>query len=432
MRSMKLKTFFCVKKSSLAGSLRLPPSKSHTIRAILLAAFAQGFSHLSNLLDSPDAACAIQAIRHFGAKVEWTQTGLIIEGVAGEPHPSSDVIDSGNSGQVLRFASALAALGNSYTVFTGDESIRSNRPIQPLLDGLKGLQAWAVSTRDNGYAPLIVKGPLKAGIADLDGSDSQPVSALLMAASFIDGETHIHVRNSGEKPWLALTLSWLDRLGVSYSHRNFEQFIIQGKKLRPGFEATIPGDLSSLAFPLAAALITRSEIVIEYVDLKDAQGDKALVFLLQKMGAHLEIDSEKSRLKVFATGQLHGQVIDVNDFIDAVPILAVLGCYAEGETQLINASIARKKESNRLVCITTELKKLGACIEETEDGLKVKQSRLKGAPVNSHGDHRLAMSLIIAGLGADGETEVQDIACINKSYPTFLDDLRCISHPIQI
>lgn len=415
---------FRVKKNSLSGSLRLPSSKSHTIRAILFAAFTQGVSRLHHLLDSPDATCAIQAVRHFGAKVEKTPTGLQIEGVAGQPQPSDDVIDAGNSGQVLRFASALAALGDSYTVFTGDESIRSNRPIQPLLDGLRGLQAWAFSTRENGYAPLIVKGPLKAGVTYLDGGDSQPVSALLMAAAFTDGETQIHVTNGGEKPWLALTLSWLDRLGVKYSHLNFDHFIIQGKKHRPAFEVTIPGDLSSLAFPLAAALITKSEILIEHVDLEDIQGDKVLVFVLQSMGACLEVDSENCRLKVLANSQLQGQVIDVNDFIDAVPILAVLGCYAKGETHLINASIARKKESNRLACMTAELKKMGACIEETEDGLKVKQSPLKGTTVNSHGDHRLAMSLIVAGLGAEGETEVHGIECINKSYPSFLEDLK--------
>lgn len=425
---------FRVRKSSLAGSVCLPPSKSHTIRAILLAAFTQGTSHLHHLLDSPDAVCAVRTACQFGAKVESTPTGLKIEGVAGQPHPSNDVIDSGNSGQVLRFASALAALGNSYTVFTGDESIRSNRPIQPLLDGLRGLQAWAVSTRENGYAPFIVKGPLKSGVTYLDGADSQPVSGLLMAAAFIEGETQIHVVNPGEKPWLALTLSWLERLGVKYSHQNFEHFIVQGKKHRPAFEVTIPGDLSSLAFPLAAALITKSEILIDHVDLKDVQGDKALVFVLQSMGAHLEIDVEWCRLKVLANSELQGQIIDVNDFIDAVPILAVLGCYAKGETHLINASIARKKESNRLACITAELRKMGALIEETEDGLRVKQSQLKGACVNSHGDHRLAMSLIVAGLGAQGETEIQDIECINKSYPTFLEDIRRLqsSHCVKM
>lgn len=424
--NMKPQTSIRIQKSFLAGSIALPPSKSHTIRAILLAAFAKGTSFLHHLLDSPDALCAIEAARQFGAQVTTTSTGLAIQGVAGYPRTPSDVIDAGNSGLVLRFASALATLSEGYTVISGDHSIRTNRPIQPLLDGLKGLNAWAVSTRDNGYAPLIVKGPLEAGQIIVDGEDSQPVSALLIAAAFTEGQTEIQVRNAGEKPWLAVTLSWLDRLGVHYSHLNLERFIVQGKRIRSSFELTIPGDLSSLAFPLVAALITKSELLIQSVDLQDVQGDKALVFLLQKMGACFEVNSHLCQLKILPKGSLKGQIIDVNDFIDAVPILAVLGCFAEGETQLINATIARCKESNRLACITAELKKMGACIEETEDGLKVRQSRLKGTCVNSHGDHRLAMSLIVAGLIAEGQTEVQGIECISKSYPTFLKDLKKI------
>lgn len=420
-----------VRKSYLHGVVKLPPSKSHTIRAILLASMAKGTSILHHLLDSPDRTCAEHAACQFGAKLISTPTGLEITGVAGCPHVPNNIIDAGNSGQVLRFAGGLAALSNGYTVITGDESIRSNRPIQPLIDGLKGLQAWAVSTRENGYAPLIIKGPIQAGFTCLDGHDSQPVSALLMASAFTEGQTEIQVHQAGEKPWLALTLSWLDRLGVNYSHRNFEHFTIQGQRIRSAFEMTIPGDLSTLSFPLAAGLITRSEIVIHHVDVRDIQGDKEVIFLLQRMGACLEIDSTSHLLKVRNRGKLKGQVIDVNNFIDAVPILAVLGCYAEGETQLVNASIARCKESNRLACITAELRKMGAFIEETDDGLKVRQSLLKGTSVNSHGDHRLAMSLLVAGLGAEGETEIQGMECISKSYPAFLEDLRKLGAKID-
>lgn len=411
-----------VLKSQLHGNVTLPSSKSHTIRAILLAAMTKGTSHIHHPLNSPDSQCAIQAAMQFGAQVNPTSTGLSITGVAGNPRTPHEIIDVGNSGQVLRFAGALAALSEGYTVFTGDESVRTNRPIQPLIDGLNGLNGWAVSTRQNGFAPLIVKGPIQAGYTQLEGQDSQPVSALLIASAFVNGQTTIEVRHAGEKPWLALTLSWLDRLGVNYQHRDFEFFTVNGQRIRPAFEVSIPGDLSALAFPMAAALITQSEIMINRVDVQDIQGDKELIYLLQRMGASLEILPDQKQLKIHRQGKLKGQMIDVNDFIDAVPILAVLGCYASGETRLINASIARNKESNRLACITSELKKMGADIEETFDGLRVKKSKLKGASVNSHGDHRLAMSLIIAGLGAEGKTQVQGIECISKSYPHFIAD----------
>jgi 3-phosphoshikimate 1-carboxyvinyltransferase len=420
-----------VRKSHLQGCVKLPPSKSHSIRAILLAAMVKGTSFIHHLLDSPDVSCAIQAASQFGAKVKTISTGLEITGVAGYPQVPLNVIDAGNSGQVLRFAAALAALSRGYTVITGDESIRSNRPIQPLIEGLKGLKAWAVSTRENGYAPLIVKGPLQPGFTSLEGKDSQPFSALLMAAAFMEGVTEIQVYETGEKPWIALTLSWLDRLNVRYTHHHFERFTIYGQRLRAPFTMTIPGDLSALAFPLAAALITKSELILHHVDIDDVQGDKELIYILQRMGARLEIEPSQQVLKVLTQGKLQGQIIDVNDLIDAVPILAVIGCYAEGETQLVNGAIARFKESNRLACIVAELRKMGASIEETEDGLKVRQSQLKGACVNSHGDHRLAMSLIVAGLGANGDTEVQGIECINKSYPTFLEDLRNLGANIE-
>jgi 3-phosphoshikimate 1-carboxyvinyltransferase len=386
---------------------------------------------LHGLLDSPDTECAIQAARQFGAVICSTERGLSIQGVAGYPRTPSDVINAGNSGQVLRFAGALAAHADGSTVITGDASLRSQRPVQPLLEGLAGLGVLAESTRGNGFAPFVVKGPLQPGTAEMDGKDSQPVSALLMAAAFAEGTSEIRVRNAGEKPWIALTLSWLDRIGVQYHQRNFEYFAIQGKRVRPAFEAAIPGDLSSLAFPLAAALVTNSELLIQNVDMSDIQGDKAVVYLLKKMGAQLEIDSACQSLRILPNGKLKGQVIDANDFIDAVPILAVLGCFAEGETEIVNAAIARQKESNRLACIVAELKKMGADIEETEEGLKVRPSKLKGSAVDSHEDHRLALSLIVAGLGAEGETQVRGVTCIAKSYPSFFADFKKIGALIE-
>lgn len=411
-----------VQKSVLSGNVVLPSSKSHTIRAILLAAFANGVSLIHFPLDSTDTRSAIQAAVQFGAEVMEKGESLAIRGVGGYPKIPNNVIDAGNSGQVLRFAGALAALSEGYTVVTGDQSIRSIRPLQPLIEGLRSLQAWAISTRQNGYAPLIVKGPLRAGHAVVNGEDSQPVSALLMAAAFTEGVTEIEVLQGGEKPWLALTLSWLDRLGVDYTHRHLEYFTIQGKRFRPAFEFSVPGDLSALAFPLAAAFTTQSELTISHVDMSDSQGDKALVYLLQQMGGEIEVDQRSGVLRVSGKKRLKGCTIDVNDFIDAVPILAVMGCYAEGETQLVNASIARHKECNRLSCIAVELKKMGAKVEETEDGLKISPSYLKGSLVNSYGDHRIAMSLVVAGLGAEGITEIEGIECIQKSYPRFLDD----------
>lgn len=414
------------KKPILQGRLTLPSSKSHSIRAVLLGAMAQGTSRVKKVLDSPDIHDAIRAARQLGAIITQEGDQIVIDGVGGMPQAPDDVIQVGNSGQVLRFVGALAALSPHYTVLTGDHSIRSNRPVQPLLDGLKGLGVFAESTRQNGKAPIIVKGPLQPGETFLTGEDSQPVSGLLMAAAFVEGKTIIHVQNPGETPWIGLTLSWLDRLGVQYTNQNFEKYTVHGKRQHSGFDYIVPGDFSSAAFPIVAALITGSEIAIDNVDMTDVQGDKAIIPVLQEMGAQIDIDSANRCLYIKKSPRLVGRTIDLNPIIDAVTILAVLGCFAEGETRLINGSIARQKECNRLACIAQELSKMGAKIQETDDGLIIRQSTLKGSIVKSHHDHRMALSLLVASLGADGVTEVEGLECIQKSYPTFIKDMQML------
>ncbi|MBX7066395.1 MAG: 3-phosphoshikimate 1-carboxyvinyltransferase [Parachlamydiales bacterium] len=404
----------------LAGKIAVPTSKSHTIRSLLFAMMAKGKSLIRHPLPSPDTVAMINAIRSLGTVIDMEQDTLIIDGLAGNLQPSEDVIQCGNSGQVLRFIGALAALSESYTVLTGDLSIRHNRPVAPLLSALTQLGVLAVSTRLDGYAPIIVKGPLKGGKATLDGRDSQPVSGLLILGAFTPLE--LHVTNPGEKPWVALTLNWFDRLGIPYENKNFEHYKMKGHTQLKAFEYTVPGDFSSAAFPIAAALITESEITIDNIDMNDIQGDKAIIPALESMGARFEWDGQSLTVKRGST--LKGARLDINDFIDALPILAVVACFASGETEIVNAAIARRKESDRIHCIASELKKMGADIEERPDGLIIRPSNLHGSKdLQSHHDHRLAMALSVAGLRAKGESHIHGVECVGKSYPSFFDHL---------
>ncbi|MBU6383007.1 MAG: 3-phosphoshikimate 1-carboxyvinyltransferase [Verrucomicrobia bacterium] len=404
----------------LAGQIALPTSKSHTIRALLFALMAKGKSVIRHPLPSPDTLAMLNAIRHLGAVIDMDQDALFVEGVGGKLQPAEDVIQCGNSGQVLRFIGALAALSDNYTILTGDLSIRHNRPVAPLLNALTQLGASAVSSRLDGYAPIIVKGPLKGGKATLDGRDSQPVSGLLILGAFTPLE--LHVTNPGEKPWVALTLHWFDKLGIPYENQNYEHYKMKGNTQLKAFEYTVPGDFSSAAFPLVAALITESEITLNNLDMHDIQGDKAIIPALESMGAEFEWNDRALRVK--KGGALKGARIDINDFIDALPILAVAGCFASGETEIVNAAIARKKESDRIHCIAEELKKMGAQIEERPDGLIIRPSNLRGSPaLQSHHDHRLAMALSVAALRASGESVIDGIECVGKSYPIFFDHL---------
>jgi 3-phosphoshikimate 1-carboxyvinyltransferase len=331
----------------------------------------------------------------------------------------------------LRFVGALAALSPTYTILTGDTSIRHNRPVKPLLDGLNQLGAFAASSRLDGYAPIIVRGPLKSGTAFLAGEDSQPVSGLLIAGAFAKVPIEIKVANPGEKPWINLTLDWFDRLKIRYKNEKFEHYQMMGGSSIQGFEYTVPGDFSSAAFPLAAAILTQSEVLLKNVDLDDPQGDKAIVHVLQKMGARLEIDKTKKTIAVRKGSILKGMKIDVNDFIDAVPILAVVGCFADGETEIVNAAIARKKESDRIHCIAHELKKMGADIEERPDGLLIRPALLHGAHLETYHDHRLVLSLSVAAMAANGESSLVGVECAAKTYPSFYEDFRVLGARIE-
>lgn len=415
-------TQFQIHKSALNGQIRIPASKSHTHRAILFGALAKGKSIITDFLPSTDAQAMIDACRLLGAKIAISNQKLEIDGIDGQITHAEDVIQSGNSGIVLRMISALAALAEKPIVITGDYSIRHQRPMRPLIEGLHQLGASVESTKGDGYAPLIIRGPLRGGKAVIDGQDSQPVSALLIASIFARAPIDLEVRNAGEKPWVALTLDWLKRLGVACQHHDFTTYRMQGQGSYRGFNYQVPGDWSSAAFPLAAALVTNSPLTLHNLDINDCQGDKAIVQVLQRMGARLQVDVQKRLVHVDTGAQLKGVEVDVNDFVDAVPILSVLGCYAKGTTRIRNASIARTKECNRLHCIKQELTKMGAEIKEEEDGLTIHSASLKGASVFSHHDHRMAMSLAIAGMGAQGKTTIQDIACVEKTFPTFAQD----------
>jgi 3-phosphoshikimate 1-carboxyvinyltransferase len=419
---------YTIGKSFLKGTIHIPSSKSHTHRALLFALLANGQSTIHRYLNSPDTAAMLQAIQQLGATVQKSGDTLIIEGVGGYLRNADKIIHARNSGIILRFIGALAALIPKETIITGDHSIRTRRPIQPLLDALKQLGAVAMSMGGDGYAPIIIKGPLSPGNCSLDGADSQPVSALLIATSFAQGPSEIYVTHPGEKPWIDLTLSWLDFFKLPYENHDYIHYKIPGGAVISGFEYTVPGDFSSLAFPVAAALITQSEITIKNVDRNDSQGDKKFLDFIQQMGACLECS--KTSLHIKQSHPLQGITLDVNDAIDTLTILAVLGCFAEGEMVLTNGAIARTKECDRIHAIVTELKKMGADIEEKEDGLIIRRSKIKGATLNTYNDHRMVMSLSVAAMGAEGISIIEGAESAAKTYPNFKQHMKALGAQI--
>lgn len=419
------------KKSKLSGSIIVPSSKSQTIRALLFASLAKGKSEILYPLFSPDTFAMIEGCKQLGAQIQTYYKKIVIEGVNGKPIDQPRFIDAQNSGLVLRFLPTICALSNAPFIITGDHSIQTQRVLHPLLDGLVQLGAACYSLKKQGYAPAFIKGPITSGTIYIDGQDSQPVSSFLIASCFLKGETKILVKNPGEIPWVGLTLHWLDKFKISYERQSSTHYVIKGNNTISPFSYQVPGDFSSAFYPIAAALITNSCIEVCNLDFEDRQGDKIFIDIVKKMGADIAIFPEQRKLIVKKSGPLKGMKINVNDCIDSVTIFAVLGCYAEGKTEISGANIAKTKECDRLSCITQELKKMGAKIEETSDGLLIEQCQLKGACLSSYQDHRMVLSLSCAALGAEGETQIEETNCISKTYSHFFEDLKNLGAHIQ-
>lgn len=418
------------KSPHMHGSVKIPPNKSHSFRALIMAGLADGVSKVHGPAVSNDWMRGIEALEMLGATVDPKANHLWeVAGTAGRLKTPDDIIDCGNSGIILRFFMGLAACCEGYSVLSGDASIRHIRPCQPLVDAINGLGGWAVSTKGDGHAPVVVRGRLKGGRTEVDGMDSQPVSALLVAAALADAPTDLIVHNPGEKPWIGVTLNWLDRCGVEYSKEDYTHYRVRGKSRWDAFDVHIPLDWSAALYPIAAAVLSEdSEVRVPGMDYQDCQGDRKVVEVLREMGADIEIEGDTV---IARSSRLKGIQVDCNDFIDQFMLLAVVGAQAQGETVLTNAEICRHKECDRITEIARALKAMGADVEQRPDGLVVRGGRLRGAHLNSHADHRMVMTLSVAGLVANGTTVISDVECVKKTFPSFVSEMQSIGCDMQ-
>ena len=406
---------FTATKSEIKGSIEIPGSKSHTIRALFFSSLADGKSEIIKPLKSDDTLSAVKACRAFGSKIEESNHGYNITGFNGNPNIPDNIIDVGNSGSTLRFAVSTASLIDGYTVFTGDEQIR-NRPIQSLLDALNNLGAKTICTRQNGKAPLIIRGKIKGGYTKLDSITSQYLTSLLINSPLFEKDTTIELIRLNEIPYIDITLWWLNKLGIQYNNDNYKFFHIPCNQKYKPFNQQIPGDFSSATFFLVLAAISGGTIELKNLDMSDPQGDKHVIKILEDMGAEIIINNKTIIIK---GKNLKGREIDMNSIPDALPAMAVAGCFAEGETKLLNVPQARLKETDRIAIMNKELSKMGAKIKELDDGLIISQSNLKNADVYSHNDHRIAMALTLAGLNVKGKTVINSAEAVSITFPTF-------------
>jgi len=437
--------------SAVGGSVSIPASKSHTIRAVLIAGMAEGTSTLRFPLESNDTLAAVRACGALGVDIDMHNDSWSITGTAGQLSPPATPIDVGNSGTSLYLLAGMAALADFPVSFTGDEQI-CRRSAAPLLDALQELGV-EVESASEGCAPFTIRGPLQGGATSIECPTSQYLSSLLLAAPLSSGHTDIEVPLLYERPYIDMTLDWLDAQSISYSRTDYRKFSIPGGQGYRAFDRRIPGDFSSASFFMVAAAITGSRIELHGLDMTDTQGDKEVVSVLEKMGCKMEqVDSglaiegagstnDRGTRKTSTAGakssaaarDLQGGSFDLNNIPDALPALAVAACFSNAVVELRNVPQARQKETDRIAVMKQELSKLGANIEELEDGLIIHGTgTLQGGKVAGHGDHRVIMALAVAGLAAEGPISIDDVAAAAVTFPDFFKNLEEIGAKVLL
>jgi len=424
-----------IAESTVEGTAQAPPSKSYTHRAVLAAGYADG-AVVRDPLVSADTKATMRAVEAYGGSVSLAEdeSTVKVTGFDGRPETPDDVIDCANSGTTMRLVTATAALQDNLTVLTGDESLRS-RPQGPLLDAIEQLDGDAESTRRNGQAPLVVGGGVDGGAVEIPGDvSSQYITALLMAGAVspdgVDIDLTTELKSS---PYVDITLEVLEAFGVDAEKTDAGFTVDGGQSYTPaGGDYNVPGDFSSMSYLLAAGALAAEDGLRVTSAFPSAQGDAAIVDILDRMGADLDWDEENGEITV-SQSDLTGIEVGVEDTPDLLPTIATLGAAADGVTRITDAEHVRYKETDRVSAMAEELTKMGAEVEEHQDELFVygADSDLVGTTVEGRADHRIIMSLAVAGLVADGETTVTGAEHVDVSFPNFFDVLDSLGVAVQ-
>ncbi len=410
----------------LSAKIRPPGAKSISLRALLCAALAEGESLLVGASQCDDTQAMMDALCKLGIEItsDPDAAGLRIVGCGGRLPRSSAVLYAADSGATARFLTALLTLGQGTYRLDGSQQLR-NRPLAELIYALRSLGGNIVSEQGNDCLPIIVHGTgLRGGRTVIAcNRSSQFLSALLMAAPYATSEVKLIA--TGEivsRPYIDLTLAVMRAFGVQPQIAEPHCYLIQPQLHYTGCRYVVEADASAAGYFFAAAAITGGKVTVEGLSRKSLQGELAFCKLLQRMGCQVEYAAEQITV---TGGPLQGIDADLRDISDIGPTLAAVALFAAGRTTLRGIAHARYKECDRIGHLAAELRKLGAEVEERVDGLQITPRPLHGAIINPHGDHRLAMSLALAGLVVKGVV-IDDAQCVAKSYPRFFDDLQSL------
>lgn len=417
---------------SLRGEIIPPPDKSISHRAVMFASIAKGKSRIKNLLRAADPISTMNAFRALGVAITESTDEVVVvgNGLYGLREPD-DVIDCGNSGTTIRLITGLLAGQPFYTTLTGDASLRK-RPMGRIIEPLKKMGGRIMARAGDTLAPVSIRGGGLKGIHHISSiASAQVKSSIVLAGLSADGDTLV------EEPQRSRdhTERMLVSMGADLSVEGLTVRVRSGRELAP-FDITIPGDFSSAAFFLAGALILpNSDVTLKDTGINPTR--TGLLEAIHLMGGDLKITEERE-VSGELVGNLHARYTEglkgielppelVPAMIDEFPVFSVIATQAEGETVIRGASELRVKESDRIATVVGELRKMGAEIEELPDGMVINGPiRLKGERVLSHGDHRLAMSLAVAGLVAEGETVIEGTEAVDISFPGFFELLQSV------
>jgi len=413
---------------SLQGTLSIPGDKSISHRSILFGAMANGVTTVEGFLQSDDCLSTIDCVRKFGVEVTVDNDRVTVnsQGIEKWNEPDS-ILYTGNSGTTTRLLAGVLASSEIATVMIGDESIQK-RPMKRVTAPLKQMGASIIGRQDGNFTPLAIQGQTLQAIDYLmPVASAQVKSSILLAALRAQGTTHVteqeQSRNHTEK--------MLEHFGVKVEQTANRISLVGGQKLIPA-HIVVPGDISSAAFWLVAGAITKgSHVILNNVGLNPTRD--GIVEVLKEMGADLQIMAASSssheelgtleiRSSTLKSTEISGDLIP--RLIDEIPIIALLATQATGVTIIRDAEELKVKETNRIDAVVTELKKLGASIESTDDGMVITgPTPLNGGTITTYGDHRIGMMGAIASLISSEAIVLDNPECIAVSYPTFFDDL---------
>ncbi|HEX4143003.1 MAG TPA: 3-phosphoshikimate 1-carboxyvinyltransferase [Pirellulales bacterium] len=405
------------------ATLRPPGSKSITNRALVCAALATGSSRLTGALASEDTRVMIDALGRLGIAIDCLDAGqtLHVAGCGGKLPVAAADLYVANSGTTVRFLTALVALGRGSYRLDGTPRMRE-RPIQDLLDTLAQLGVRAHSEMPGGCPPVVIEADgLRGGRATVRGEvSSQFLSGLLMAAPYALSPLELVIAGPlVSQPYIRMTLAVMKSFGVAIEADRLERFRVAAPLTYRAVEYDIEPDASAASYFWAAAAISGGRVAVEGLSRESLQGDVAFCDCLAQMGCPVVYGADRVTV---VGGALRGIDVDMNAISDTVQTLSAVALFADGPTRIRGVGHIRHKETDRIGALATELRKLGAKVDEHVDGLTIVPGKPRGATIDTYNDHRMAMSLSLVGLRVPGVV-INDPGCTAKTYPRFFDDL---------